>query len=269
MADGFRAILDRQLDGEANVEDVNAYLDFIFGNLPDRWDEQQGKQLVEKLAAIGEEGLPTLIQRLPLEPRLFHAFVRPVLRQLATEEHLPELKRALRRDPRLFSFFRQRRWETEALGALKEAAKDRFRPLPPEGIALIAQEKDPATYEDLGWHFVHSDFGHDRVVTALEVCPGFDLRRGIELAWKRARLGLGLKRDLALAAAGEGLPDALAACLDNLDQQMGEPNRTELLKALARLTGYEGELTHLEPWLAAHLGRLRYDPTARRYTLRF
>ena len=150
-AQGKKSLADREavLPLNPSAAQVAAYLDTLCLNVPDYADGDFRKVIETKFAAVGTNGLPALIRRLPLDSVVEKSFVLPVIRELATREHLPELLAALQRDHDVVNVFTGKHWEADAREVLVGKLKDHARPLPAEALRIMAEAKDARTYEDL------------------------------------------------------------------------------------------------------------------------
>jgi len=248
---------------------VASYLDAIFIHLPDNWGGDADHRIIMgKLAAIGSNGLPELIRRLPVDAMIESAFVQPVLRQLAERRDLPELREALRRDADLADLFVRKNWEEDAREILAGQLSDHRLALPAAALRIVARAHDPADYAGLAWHFVRLSGGQEEVIAELRQCPGFDLAAALREAWQRAQLGVIPKSGLAANAAAEGLPGAMNAAVMQMEGTPDKEERQRLASQLAALTAYQGPPEKAGDWLSANLDGLRYDAAARRYVER-
>ncbi len=266
-ADVAAAIARATLPAEITPASLNAYISEILLNLPDYPAKVLQQAARQKITALGTNGLPILLQRLPLTQSTEDNIVFPAIRKLITRDQLPELRAALQRDDNVVTLFVQMKWEADARDILLAKLPDHRQVLPPAALRLIAEAKDPATYPDLRWHFVHLDSGQDQVVTALEQCPGFDVDGAVREAWQLAQLGINSTHDLAPIAARQNLPNALNFAVVLADQDDSKRSRQNKLNQLASLTGYNGPTNETLAWLTANLTHFKYDPAHQRYTL--
>ena len=137
----------------------------------------------------------------------------------------------------------------------------------PDALVMAATAHAPATYPDLAWHFAYNQGAQEKMLPALEQCPGFDLTGAVRLAWKRARLGLASQDELSLAAASEGLPEAITTAILRLERRLEAPEERRWLDSLRALTGYDGPPSKLRSWLLEHVGQFQFDPARKRYAL--
>ena len=261
------AITQAVLPSNPSAAQLDTYLETLCLNVPDYTDGDFRKLIETKFAAVGTNGLSALIRRLPLDAPVENNFVLPVLRKLATREHLPELLAALARDSEVVSVFAEKHWETDARELLIGKLKDHTRPLPAEALRIVAEAKDARTYEELRRHFLHLNSDQHLVIPALEQCPGFDVAALVREAWQRSRVGLAGGAGLAVAAAKQGLPDALATAVVTVESS-GDKNRQQSeLAQLATLTGFTGAATNTLAWLGANLADFQFAATQQRYVL--
>ena len=255
----------------ANFTDrlLDVYLDQILLNIPQSLNSQKRDAVRKKLEAIGTNGLPALLRRLPLDQFTETSLVIPVINKLVTRDQLPELRAALQRDDLLVNVFVKKKWEADARDILIARLPDHRQPLLSAALLIAAEVKDPATYADLRWHFVHMSDGHDKVLPALEQCPGFDTTAAVSEAWQNARLGLIHTDNIAPLAARQGLPDALNIAIVNAQQTQvyGESEQRHQLSQLAALTGYMGDTNNILSWVVDNRERLHYDFAQQHYLL--
>lgn len=267
-AEGIKKIEEAILPPRPTEAQLEAYLDTILFNAPDDlWLENVRNRILPKLSAIGTNGLPVLIRRLPLPEQQENYLVFPIIRQFANREHLPDLLAALERNPRMTRLFVEKGWQADAGPVLLRMAGERRRPLPAEALLIVAASKNPETYNDLRWHFVRLRSGFHRVISSLERCPGFDLAGAVSEAWDRLdrqRVG---DLDIVVAAAKLGLPDALPRAVVQLEDVGDSEMLKRMVPELAKMTGYSGPLTNAVTWFGANLDRLRFDPSLRRYVV--
>ena len=261
------AIAQAALPPDPTAAQVDAYLDTLCQNVPDYSEGDFHKLIEDKFIAIGTNGLTALIRRLPLDPSLEQSFVLPTLRKLATRAHLPELLAALRRDYGVAIVFVEKHWEVEARPVLINKLKDRTRPAPAEALRIVADAKDPQNYEDLRRRFLHLDSDQHLVIPALEQSPGLDVAALVREAWARSRMGLINGNGLAVAAAKQGLPDALTTAIVTMEKSGSKSWKQSELAQLAELTGYTGAATNTLAWLGANLADFQFDATQQRYVL--
>ncbi|RME95806.1 MAG: hypothetical protein D6766_02280, partial [Verrucomicrobia bacterium] len=208
-ADELEVIRQLRLPEQPTEADLEAYLRVLLRHAPDRLTQSNRDLMQEKLEAIGPAGVPVLLRLMPIRERVFHYFVRDVLRRLLREEHKPALLDALARAPELVTVVRARGWEKDAIPVAVEMIRSRRGAVLPEIVRIAAMAKQPETHPDLAWHFIHNRTGHEFMLPALEACPGFDVASVVREAWRRARIGLASPRGLVLPAARLGLPGAL------------------------------------------------------------
>jgi hypothetical protein len=261
---GMAAIREAVLPQPHTDAQLRTYVATIAANLPISLDTVDAQTVNRMLSAVGTDDLPVLVQMLPLDSRFESAFVRPWLRKIAVRELLPDLLVALRRDPELAVLFREKGWEPDARDTVISMLPDHGAPLPSDAILIAASAKDANTYPDLAWHFIHQPSYSEEVFLALKQCPGFDVTDAVRQAWKLAQLNLRPKDPLCLAAAAEGLPDALDESILALERR--PQNAPLFLNQLATLTDYQGPKAELQSWLSQHLGQFHYDSARRRYT---
>jgi hypothetical protein len=264
---GLQAIDGATLPDNPTDRQIAAYLDTIFFNIPSPVNVADRKKIQAKITAIGTRGLPILLRRLPLGNQLESFYVFPVLAKLATRDQLAELREALRHDPWLGEWFIDMHWDADARDVLVSVLGDHRLSFAARELCLAAGAKDPATYPDLAWRFVHLPNQQDKVLSALRDCPGFDVNAVVRNAWKLAQLGVTPPHDLAPAAAAQGLPDALTTAVVDMEGTAEGSRRSEQAATLAALTDYQGLPQAAAGWLSANLGRLRYDPGQQRYLL--
>lgn len=245
----------------------DAYLDEILPNIPVNLDSALRKSITSKLTALGTNGMPALLRRLPLAQNVENTVVFPVIKKLATRDQLPELCAALQRDNNATGLFLGKPWEEEARAVLVAKLPDHREPLSPESLRIVAGAKDPATYADLYWHFVHLQYGQPQVIKALKECPGFDTAAAVREAWHNARLGIVSTDDLATPAAAQGLPEALNLAIIHVESLDDLKSQQRALAPLAALTGYTGPTNLTLPWLTANIAHFQYDEVQQRYLL--
>lgn len=265
---GMEAIRKAQLPENPSDEDLNAYLDTVLHNLPDRWDSSSRDLVTDKFHAIGGKGVHLLLQRYPLEPRIESMYLRSLLTRMVQAEHLPSLLDALRRDPELIWLVRQKGWDQEARSVALELIQSHRNPVPIDLLILAAEAKSRKSYPDLAWHYIHNQRGHYNATPVLLQCPGFDLQEPVDAAWKRARVGLANPTDLAGAAAMFGLPGALREAIlamENLSSS--DRRRRDLTDTLLELTHYNGPREGFSKWLLEHAGQFSFDPARQHYLL--
>ena len=249
------------------TDQLGAYLDQILANLPEYWNPKLSETIDKKLAAIGAEGLPALLRRLPFTRDAESTFALPVISKLVTRDQLPDLRAGLQRDNNLIDVFTRKHWESDARDVLVAKLSDHREPLPADALRIAAQAKDPATYADLRWHFVRLQYGQDEVLAALKQCPGFDAEGAVREAWQFAQLGITSRQGIAPIAAGQGLPGALNATIAGTASMVDGNYRKRELEKLAMLTGYTGPKDKTLTWLVANLEQFQFDPAQRRYVL--
>jgi hypothetical protein len=265
--EGLAAIKNLTLPANPTDAQIAAYLDAIFLHLPGAWDSgAEGNIILGKIAAIGTNGLPELLRRLPADGAVETAFILPAVARLAGRGHLPELREALRRDPDLADIFVKNNWEDDARDILAGQLGDHRIALPAAALLIMARAHNAADYPGLAWHFVRLSSGQEEVIAELRQCPGFDLAAALSEAWKRAQLGIIPKNGLAAAAAAEGLPGAMNSAVMLMETASGN-DRRRLAARLAALTSYDGPPEKAGDWLSANLVRLRYDPPTRSWTV--
>jgi hypothetical protein len=191
--DAAEAITRAVLPDNPTAEQLDAYLGAVLDNGPEHWDDTLLQAFTQKFRAAGTKGLPALLRRLPLDSNLEY-YVPSLVSQLATRAQLAELRSALERDSDLVRVFVMKHWEADARDVLVAKLRDHRQPLPADALRIAAEARDPATYADLRWHFVRLKYGHDRVLAALEQCPGFDTAAAVREAWRWAQLGLASER---------------------------------------------------------------------------
>ena len=266
-ADATAAIAQATLPANPTPAQLEAYLDTVLNNAPESCDQPLRDAIRKKLAAVGTNGLPALLRRLPLGGNLGESAVLPVVSQFVTRAHLAELRAALERDSDVVRVFTAKQWEADARAALVARLRDHRQPMPADALRFAAEAHDPASYADLRWHFVRLNYGHDRVLAALEQCPGFDTAAAVREAWRWAQLGLSNDDHLAVAAAMQGLPEALSRAVIDLENTQDSTKRDRDVPRLAALTGYTGPTNQTLVWLGANLGRFRFDEARQRYVV--
>jgi len=265
--DDAKIIEATTLPASPTAQQLDAYLDTILLNIPDGPGKGLRHTVETKLSAIGVSGLPALLRRLPVRQDVELAFVFPVISKLITREQLPDLRAALEHDDDLVQIFEQKEWQADARDVLVAKLADHRQPMVPKALRIAAEAKDPATYTDLRWHFVHLDRGHEEVMDVLEKCPGFDVAGAVREAWEYARLGAADSGELSAVAARWGLPDALNVAVFHAGKARDWDTQKSHLSELAALTGYNGSTNAELTWLTANLGHFRYDKGRQRYSL--
>ncbi|MBI5387403.1 MAG: hypothetical protein HZA90_22305 [Verrucomicrobia bacterium] len=266
VAEGRLAFRNASLATNAGDAEIEVYLDTVLDNAPDNFVEDDFAVLAKKFAALGPRGAPALVRRLPLGSRL-EGTVRAALPKLITRDHLPVLQEALRRDPQLVWLFTAKAWHADAREIVLAQLRDRRQALPAGSLIVAAAAKDPATYPDLLWHFARLNHGHEQAAAALAQCPGLDLSAAVREAWKRARLGLADVRAVALPAAAEGLPEALATAIFKLEDLSDARALEQRRTRLAELTNSSKQGKELQDWLFANAERFQFEASTKRYTL--
>ncbi len=264
-----QAIDRASLPANFTDQQLEAYLDQIILNLSQDWNWQIRDTTRQKLQAIGAHGLPALLRRLPLEWSVENEMILPVVTNLVTREQLPDLRAALQRDDQVADVFISKGWEADARDVLVARLSDHRQPMTSSALRIAAGARDPATYGDLRWQFVHLNYGHDQVIEALEQCPGFDAAGAVRDAWLNVRLGVTSGPGLAFLAARQGLPDALNTAIVTAQQTQdnSESEQRRHLSELAALTGYMGDTNNILSWVVNNRDRLHYDPAQQRYLL--
>ncbi|MFO1489161.1 MAG: ABC transporter permease [Verrucomicrobiota bacterium] len=264
---GMKVIENLQLPADATDTQFNTYLDEIFANVPDNLPYEESQLLSRKLSALGTNGVPALLRRLPLPSHVEHSVVLTVLEKLVNRSHLPELEQALQRDSNVVRLYLQKRWQADARPIVLAKLARPQPVLSSEELRLAAEAHDPATYANLRRHFLALNYGHDHVLPALAQCPGLDVDGLVRDAWKRARLGLISDNDLALPAAKLGLPGALPEAVIQVETYGDSTRRKNESSQLAALTGYTGDANKTLDWISDRLDRLAFDAAQGRYVL--
>lgn len=254
---------DAQLPPDPNAAQVDRYLDELLYGLPREVRGKQHQEIQQRFNALGAAHLDQLIARLPVA-HYARDYTFRTIRKYVGKDHLPALLAALPNEPRIAGILHEHKlrefhWNQEALPILKERLR---RHIPfDHGVAwqvvrIVAEDQDPATYDDLRWHFIHARTNHSTMIKPLSTCPGFPLDESIEAAWIRARSGLGGQvGDLCFHAVNLGAPEALRISISAL---LGAPNKQKLQVLDDAVDLPAG--TDLLPWLHRNFQKLEFDP---------
>lgn len=246
--------------------EVRTYVDALLDGLPDRtWSDALVKETRQKLERLGPAVVPALVRRQALADSTELHVVRPVLQSQVRAEHLPALLECLHESPAIAWLLLDKKWTAESQAALKPWLKQRKIMLPGAAVMLAARGRNPALNADLAWHFVQANELHGQMLLELRQVPGFEAGPAIAQAWKRMRLGFFQSDDLALAAAAEGLPEALSHAAARLFEQTAGAPRDNFRGKLSALIDYEGAPGEFEAWLLRNSPKLIYDPARRKY----
>lgn len=252
--------VDAKLPPDPSPGQVDQYLDELLYGLPKEINGKQHREIQRRFDALGGDFLDHLIARLPVA-HYARDYTYRTIKQHASKDHLPALLAALPNEPRVAGILRQSGWgwQQDGLPILKERLR-KHTPLD-FGVAwqvvtLVAQDQDPATYEDLRWHFIHADTGHTYMIKPLSACPGFPLDEAIEAAWIRARSGLGGQaNDLSFHALHTGDPEALRHAIAALLKLPNDDKRARLEAAVDQPAE-----SKLLAWLHSNFDQLEFDP---------
>lgn len=259
------ALTVEDLPENPSAAEVDSYLDSVLFTIPQNLQGPQWQATKARLLATGTEHLDRLIHRLPVG-QYAEELVFRVIRELIEEQHRPLLLSALEREPALASIALRRGWQDGAVVTL--AARLRHHvPLEwratPSVVVVVAGAKDPDTYDDLKWHFVHGSTGHRAMAKALRLCPEFPLEEAIGEAWNLARYEpWGRRHQLAVLAARLGDREALRqAYVTYASQEQAEDQL--LLEEIVDCP--EGEI--LRDWIHAKLPELAFNKERKRWEL--
>ncbi len=257
---GMDRVRAARLPSNPAEADYAAFVDEILDGAPETQDRDELDEIRERLALVGEAGLDAFIRRLPLDRSLGYRVARPLLRELVAPRHLPELRRALRRDPELVWLFIQKGWAKEASPVLRELLIGDGPPLGAEALKIAAQDAPPELYDQIRRHFVLLEYRHDWVYPVLRELPGFNTAGAVREAWRRARLGMANRTDVSVVAALVGLPEALDAAIEAVEQRQRSAEDGAWGRELRRLTGFSGRAEDFRDWLMANRGRFEFNP---------
>ena len=259
------AWVEARLPANPTKDQVEHYLDELIFGLPADIRGQQHQEIQQRFNALGDNHLDHLIARLPVA-HYAREFTFRTIRKFATEDHLAALLAALPDEPRVGAILRGLGRGREAVPALKERL-GRHTPFDHgvtwQVVRIVAADQDPATYDDLRWHFIHADTGHGAMIKSLSVCAGFPLDESIEAAWIRTRSGLVSQgAGLCFHALRTGDPEALRQSLNALMRSPDAQKRAAVEAAVDQPAGAD-----LVPWLHSHFQELEFDPERRLFFL--
>ena len=134
-------------------------------------------------------------------------------------------------------------------------------------LRLAANDRNPALYDDLRWHFIHCQQAQrERLFPHLQRLPDFNAAETLAAAWERARFDP-YRNDLVNLALTHGLPGALEFAVSRLRAAGIAERETDssLLRTLRRVTNHNGPWKDFYPWITENAPFLVYDPESRGY----
>jgi hypothetical protein len=177
--DAMTWIRNAVLPSDPTPVQIREYIHVLAVNTPRNWPAEDKKLIESKLAQMGSQGVPMLLEELPLNDPFDQNFAWPFLRTNLTREHLPQLRQALERDTALATLAREKQWNADVRDVVLKILPDHRKPFAADTLIIAAEARDPATYDELAWRFIHLNGGHARVEPFLKECPGFNLAETI------------------------------------------------------------------------------------------
>lgn len=246
-------------------EQVAVFVDQIIRSYHQEMPKPEQEKAERDLRSIGGDHLEVLLSRLPvaayLEPLVYKAII-----DLTASEHRDLILRYLPNDHGLAGVAVRKRWSQEAGKVLKPHLAKR-RPLDSRNgstvISVVAELADPATFEDLRWHFVHAGTGQRQMAAKLAKIPNFPWWKTLEEAWEVGRyIQSGSRATLAPLAARLGDREALRSSLRRFAEDRHRSERDLLAQAVA----HPGENFDVH-WIRQNFDALRFDKETRRWIL--
>jgi hypothetical protein len=158
-----------------NPQQIRDYFLALAINTPWALFAPDSSLMTGKLAQAGTSGVPILLDILPQNIAFDTLAARPFLATNLTREHLPQFRQALERDMALASVAREKQWDADVRDVVLKALPDHRLAFNADALIIAAEARDPATYNELTWRFVHLSGNHVQVEPFLKQCPGFDL----------------------------------------------------------------------------------------------
>ena len=252
-----------QLPDNASAEEAKQFIKSVLAQIPDRYTSQSITTIRKKFESMDPKHLPVLLENLPDDEGIVNSYLFQPIIKLIRPEHLPAFKKLWSERDLFITEIRRRKWSNDVRDILIQRIRGR-RTVSPIAVAIAAEAGDPATYPDLGWHFVKSRWGHETMLRAFQHCEGLQIDPLIRESWKRARLDLIHPDQLAIPAATLGLPDALRHARSYMDKLEGD-RKDGVRKAIRNLTTYEGPDDDFEAWFEQHFAELTYDSASKKY----
>lgn len=248
-----------------STDQVAAFIDRVLRSYHLEMAAPEREQAMGDLRAIGADHLELLLARLPVTSYL-ESLVYGAIRNLTTPDHRDLILKYLPQDHGLASIAIRKGWSQEAGDVLKVFLKER-RPLDSRNgamvVSVVAEAADPATYEDLRWHFVHSSQGQRQMAAKLREIPDFPWWETLSEAWDLGRYSqIGKRSVLAPLAARLGDREALRSSLRHLTLEGHQFERKLLSQAIA----HPGDDLD-EHWVRQNFEALRFDDSTRRWIL--
>ena len=252
-----------ELKEDASEQEAETFIQQVLAQSPLHPTRSSVERIQEQLGKLSAKHLPVLLRNLPEDEGDANSYCQRLVTRLIRPEHLPAFETLWANRDLFIAQARRMKWEEQIRETLAHRLKKRM-PMSPTAIAIVAEGDDPNIAPDLEWHFLNSRWGQAEILRALKNNEHLDQQKLVRSAWKRARVGLISKPRLALAAAEQGLPDALGETARYWETLEGD-QRNKYTDRLMRLTSYKGDQADFATWFTANLPKLVFDSQSGTY----
>ncbi len=224
---------------------------------------------------MGPENLDVLLElwgttvTSSLQILIVHNDVEAAVKGLVRPEHKALLLKWLPLGEFLADPMQRQGWIQEMRPFLVERIAERS-PYTDVGVLHAAAAlRDPATYDDLIWHFENNQNGLN-IYDDLKNLPGIQLKDAVVRMWAASKSWTGFKAEsrcqVAEAAMDYGSADALEFAVAKFDSPAtNDWYREKLGKAIRERTGLLGPDKDIHTWFEANKGKLAFDSNRRRF----
>ncbi len=230
---------------------------------------------IAMLEKVGPENLDVLLElwgttvTSSLQILIVHNDVEAAVKGLVRPEHKALLLKWLPLGEFLADPMQRQGWIQEMRPFLVERIAERS-PYTDVGVLHAAAAlRDPATYDDLIWHFENNQNGLN-IYDDLKNLPGIQLKDAVVRMWAASKSWTGFKAEsrcqVAEAAMDYGSADALEFAVAKFDSPAtNDWYREKLGKAIRERTGLLGPDKDIHTWFEANKGKLAFDSNRRRF----
>ncbi len=236
------------------------------------WDP--GIAMLEK---VGPENLDVILQAWASSGQSVAAdyYAKAAVTRLARAENKPLLLKWLPLKEALAEIMLSKGWVQDMRPFLVARIAERSDKTDVGVLQAAAALRDPATYDDLVWHFENNQNGLN-IYDDIKNLPGIQLKDAVVRTWAASKSWTGWKADRRCQVAAQALDYGMMDALEFAVVKLDSPDTTEwfyyqLRRALHARTGVRGSDMDkdsdkdIHVWFEAHKGKFVFDENRRMF----
>lgn len=241
-------------------ESVRAYLRGLSELFRARGSSPDANILSQRLAAIDRSSLDLLLMNLSDEQ--IGAACRQRIQKIATEADKATIVKWLDADHMLIDVVQNRGWERDAKAVLLKGLAEHPQWLPNGWAYSVAMLRDPNSYEDLKWYFLHGAYPGLTYYAINEIPLQLDSDM-IRKAWEGDRDKTDFHAWLVVAFLDYGMLEGLDYAVEHLSHPWTvRPSPRELMLTYTDARGTDDQL---RAWFQQNRDHLKFDKATRKF----